>query len=181
MKMRLKFRDVTLAVALFGALSAASFTGFAQAELALADSDLIDTVSAGPQTTEKPAAEATEPSQIITLNGSWTLVSGRYLDGEGKWIDYASLGLSAIKVISNGYFSFTTMKTVKNKTEFWAAGAGEYRLEGNEYTEYPSLNSFNVPKGQGFGFEIELIGNEWHTRRVEDGVLKEEEVWRRLD
>ncbi|WP_372872463.1 hypothetical protein [Shewanella sp.] len=132
----------------------------------------------------KAADEIDASSQAISgesLHGSWMLVSGRYLDGEGKWVDYRSLGLSAIKVVSKGHFSFTTVKTVKNKTEFWAAGAGEYKLEGNLYTEYPSLNSFEVPKGQGFGFEIALIGNEWHTRRVEAGILKEEEVWRRLD
>lgn len=135
----------------------------------------------GPATATESTAETTAMQSNPDLSGSWELVSGRYLDGDGKWVDYAGLGLSAIKVISTNHFSFTTIKTVKNKREFWAAGAGEYRLEGNLYTEYPSLNSFKVPEGQGFSFEFELIGNEWHTRRVEEGVLKEEEVWRRLD
>ncbi|MCL2917717.1 hypothetical protein [Shewanella litorisediminis] len=115
------------------------------------------------------------------LIGSWELVSGRYLDGEGRWVSYNTLGLVAIKVISASHFSFTTMKTVKNKQEFWAAGAGEYRLNGQSYTEYPSLNSFQVPHGQGFSFDYELKGNQWHTKRFEEGVLKEEEVWQRLD
>ncbi|ABL99305.1 hypothetical protein SHAM105786_03985 [Shewanella amazonensis] len=124
------------------------------------------------------AIDATDAQALI---GSWELVSGRYLDGEGRWVSYNTLGLVAIKVISNGHFSFTTMKTVKNKPEFWAAGAGEYRIDGASYTEYPTLNSFQVPQGQGFSFDYELIGNQWHTKRFEDGLLKEEEVWQRLD
>ncbi|QYJ76445.1 hypothetical protein [Shewanella sp. FJAT-52076] len=128
--------------------------------------------------TDSTAMGATDAQALI---GSWELVSGRYLDGEGRWVSYNTLGLVAIKVISAGHFSFTTMKTVKNKPEFWAAGAGEYRIDGMSYTEYPSFNSFQVPQGQGFSFDYELIGNQWHTKRFEDGVLKEEEVWQRLD
>lgn len=137
---------------------------------------LID--SQRPDSASDTAMGATDAQALI---GSWELVSGRYLDGEGRWVSYNTLGLVAIKVISAGHFSFTTMKTVKNKQEFWAAGAGEYRIDGTSYTEYPSFNSFQVPQGQGFSFDYELIGNQWHTKRFEDGVLKEEEVWQRLD
>ncbi|MBT1444725.1 hypothetical protein KJI95_09350 [Shewanella sp. JM162201] len=185
MKMRLKFRDITPVVAAFGTLPSVLIGALLSVLIgtisvaSAADDAKASQVS--PETVEQSAAATTVPAQASTLNGSWTLVSGRYLDGEGQWVDYQSLGLSAIKVISAGHFSFTTVKTVKGKREFWAAGSGKYRLDGKRYTEFPTLNSFDVPEGQGFEFEFELIGNEWHTRRVEEGVLKEEEVWRRLD
>ncbi len=118
------------------------------------------------------------------LEGSWELVSGRYLDGNGKWVEYKTLGLEAIKVVADGHFSFTTVapdKKSKGKTKaLWAAGSGHFILDGNQYTEYPTLNSFKVPEGQGFSFQFKLVGDQWHTQRIEDGVLKEEEVWRRL-
>ena len=128
-----------------------------------------------------PNAQATDAEQ---LEGSWELVSGRYLDGNGKWVEYKTLELEAIKVVADGHFSFTTVapdKKAKGKTKtLWAAGSGHFILDGNQYTEYPTLNSFKVPEGQGFRFQFELVGDQWHTRRIEDGVLKEEEVWRRL-
>lgn len=126
-------------------------------------------------------AMATDAAQ---LEGSWELVSGRYLDGNGKWVEYQTLGLQAIKVVADGHFSFTTVapdKKTKGKTmALWAAGSGHFILDGNQYTEYPTLNSFKVPVGQGFSFQFELVNDQWRTQRIEDGVLKEEEVWRRL-
>ncbi|MGI2259674.1 hypothetical protein [Shewanella sp. GXUN23E] len=116
------------------------------------------------------------------LQGSWELVSGRYLDGNGQWVEYQSLGLEAIKVVADGHFSFTTVAPDKKGkgTKLWAAGSGHFELDGDHYVEYPTLNSFNVPKGQGFRFHIQLQGDEWRTQRIENGVLKEEEVWRRI-
>ncbi len=115
------------------------------------------------------------------LVGSWTLSSGKYLNDKGKWINYQDLNLSAIKVISQNYFSFTTMQTSSGVKTFWAAGTGKYQLTQQHYTEFPSLNSFNVKEGESFTFSYKLIGNEWHTERFEAGVLSEVEVWKKLD
>ncbi|GIU17712.1 hypothetical protein [Shewanella sp. MBTL60-007] len=117
--------------------------------------------------------------------GSWKLVSGRYLDGKGNWIDYSELKLEAIKVISAKHFSFTTIKNVgtkdKPKTEFWAAGTGHYEYTASDYVEYPELNSFGVKPNTPFSFSYVIEGDEWRTERIEDGELKEQEVWHRLD
>ncbi|QFU21971.1 hypothetical protein FM038_007265 [Shewanella eurypsychrophilus] len=117
--------------------------------------------------------------------GSWQLESGKYLDDKGLWQDYDSLNLKAIKVLSASHFSFTTMKEVNQdgevKDEFWAAGTGHYEFTDTRYIEYPALNSFGVAAGESFAFEYQIQGQELHTKRVEDGVLKEVEVWQRLD
>ncbi|MCL1093267.1 hypothetical protein [Shewanella kaireitica] len=117
--------------------------------------------------------------------GSWQLVSGKYLDGKGKWIHYGDLKLSAIKVISASHFSFTTMKNVgtldKPKQEFWAAGTGSYTYSETDYIEYPQLNSFGVAPDKPFAFTYEIKGDKWQTQRVENGELKEQELWKKLD
>lgn len=117
--------------------------------------------------------------------GSWQLVSGKYLDGKGKWIHYGDLKLSAIKVISASHFSFTTMKNVgtldKPKQEFWAAGTGSYTYSETDYIEYPQLNSFGVAPDKPFAFTYEIEGDKWQTQRVENGELKEQELWKKLD
>lgn len=117
--------------------------------------------------------------------GSWQLVSGKYLDGKGKWVHYSELKLTAIKVISANHFSFTTMKNIgtfdKPKQEFWAAGTGSYTFTEIDYVEYPQLNSFGVAPDKPFAFTYEIKGDEWQTKRIENGELKEQELWKKLD
>jgi hypothetical protein len=117
--------------------------------------------------------------------GSWTLVSGQYLDGKGEWVQYSDLKLNAIKVISANHFSFTTMKNVgteaEPKSEFWAAGTGRYTFTATDYVEYPELNSFGVAADTPFAFTYEIKGEEWQTKRIENGELKEQELWLKLD
>ncbi|WP_229380944.1 hypothetical protein [Shewanella psychropiezotolerans] len=118
--------------------------------------------------------------------GSWQLASGKYLDDKYEWQDYKNLNLTAIKVISFSHFSFTTMKEIeqadgKKRQEFWAAGSGRYEFTDSQYIEYPQLNSFGVTPGESFVFEYQMKGQQLHTKRIEQGVLKEVEVWQRLD
>ncbi|MGS0682704.1 hypothetical protein ACVBIL_16320 [Shewanella sp. 125m-7] len=127
-----------------------------------------------------PASGAENP-----FMGSWKLVSGKYLDGKGNWVDYADLKLSAIKVITANHFSFTTIKNTgtdkKPVNEFWAAATGSYEYTATDYIEFPELNSFGVKPGVSFAFTYELEGREWRTKRTEEGQLKELEVWFKLD
>ncbi|EGM70478.1 hypothetical protein [Shewanella sp. HN-41] len=120
-----------------------------------------------------------QPNQALL--GSWQLVSGQYLDDKAQWVDYQTLNLTAIKVISEGHFSFTTMKVVEGKRQFWAAGAGTYQATATEYRERPELNSFGVSDRAEFVFSYRIEGHQWHTQRFEEGELKETEVWQRLD
>ena len=127
-------------------------------------------------------------SELMTnpFIGSWQLESGKYLDDKGQWQDYKNLNLKAIKVISSSHFSFTTMKEIEQvdgekKQEFWAAGTGRYEFTDSLYIEYPQLNSFGVVSGESFAFEYRIKGQQLHTKRIVEGVLKEAEVWQRLD
>ncbi|WOT04127.1 hypothetical protein [Shewanella youngdeokensis] len=117
--------------------------------------------------------------------GSWELVSGKYLDGKGQWVHYSDLKLSAIKVISAHNFSFTTMKNIGTASEpvneFWAAGSGPYIFSDTEYTEFPQLNSFGVVDNKSFSYRYVIHGSQWQTMRVENGELKEQELWHKID
>ncbi|MCS6178210.1 hypothetical protein [Shewanella baltica] len=146
-----------------------------------------DTASSVVMSAETASAEASvdtatgSAAQVLALVGSWQLVSGRYLNEKHEWVDYQILNLSAIKVISARHFSFTTMKNVDGVSQFWAAGSGTYQATATEYTEQPELNSFSAAKGAEFVFSYAIKGQELHTQRVENGELKEVEVWQRLD
>lgn len=161
-------------------------SGFIGIQNAYADTASSVVMSAETASTEASVDTATGlaaqvPVQVLALVGSWQLVSGRYLNEKHEWVDYQNLNLSAIKVISARHFSFTTMKNVDGVSQFWAAGSGTYQATATEYTERPELNSFGATKGAEFVFSYAIKGQELHTQRVENGELKEVEVWQRLD
>jgi hypothetical protein len=145
---------------------------------------LTDTGLRQPRAVQKNKLSCSEcgPNPFV---GSWQLISGRYLDEKGLWVQYEHLHLNAIKVISNTYFSFTTVKENveldPKKHDFWAAGTGRYEYTETQYTEYPTFNSFGADISSAFTFDYEFKGDELHTKRVEEGLLKEAEVWQKLD
>ncbi|WP_229814657.1 hypothetical protein [Shewanella hanedai] len=149
-----------------------------------ADLDLVDTGSSHNISSQEVNSYHSD-SVSNPFIGSWKLMSGRYLDENDLWVNYESLNLRAIKVISAAYFSFTTVKESGEQgddiKDFWAAGTGRYEFTDSHYIEYPTLNSFGAGKGASFSFAYELKGNELHTKRIEAGKLKEAEVWQKLD
>ncbi|MCS6135362.1 hypothetical protein G3496_10500 [Shewanella baltica] len=177
-------RHSVKAFTLLAVLTSAS--GFIGIQNAYADTASSVVMSAETASTEASVDTATGsaaqvPAQALALVGSWQLVSGRYLNEKHEWVDYQNLNLSAIKVISARHFSFSTMKNVDGVSQFWAAGSGTYQATATEYTEQPELNSFSAAKGAEFVFSYAIKGQELHTQRVENGELKEVEVWQRLD
>jgi len=50
--------------------------------------------------------------------GTWQLVSGEYINGENKIVDYADADINSIKVLSANYYSFISISGDK----FWVAG-----------------------------------------------------------
>jgi len=167
--------------------NASGFIGIQNAYADTASSVVMnaETVSTEASVDTATGSAAQVPAQVsvqdFELVGSWQLVSGRYLNENHEWVDYQNLNLSAIKVISARHFSFTTMKNVDGVSQFWAAGSGTYQATATEYTEQPELNSFGAAKGAEFVFSYAIKGQELHTQRVENGELKEVEVWQRLD
>lgn len=109
------------------------------------------------------------------FDGSWTLVSGEYVNQEGKLIQYADLNIQSIKVISDGHFSFTSMSGEK----FWSAGTGKFEFNETDYSETPSFNSFGSPADKSYHFKYVLKGDEWHNKRIENGKIVEYEIWQR--
>lgn len=177
-------RQNVKAFTLLAVLTSAS--GFIGIQNAYADTASSVVMSAETASTEASVDTATGsaaqvPAQALALVGSWQLVSGRYLNEKHEWVDYQNLNLSVIKVISARHFSFSTMKNVDDVNQFWAAGSGTYQATATEYTERPELNSFGAAKGAEFVFSYAIKGQELHTQRVENGELKEVEVWQRLD
>lgn len=111
------------------------------------------------------------------LTGVWQLESGEYVDHEGKLVNYEDLELSAIKVISQQYFSFTSVKADK----FWASGTGTYTFENGQYIETLRFNSFGEKPGAQFQFKSEVKGDKWFNARWKEGVRVEYEVWQRVE
>lgn len=110
------------------------------------------------------------------FSGTWTLVSGEYIDHEGNLINYETLNLKSLKVINETHFSFVSMSGDK----FWSSGAGTFTLTDNEYIESPTYTSFNSPKGKKYVFKYRIEGDKWFSSRWENDKRVEYEVWQKL-
>ena len=110
-----------------------------------------------------------------SLQGSWKLLSGEYVNAEGKVVEYDSLKLNAIKVLSDSHFSFVSM----SERNFWASGAGTYMAIDGWYIETPTLNSFNSDPTKQYKFQYTLNENVWTLERWHDGTRVEFEVWQK--
>lgn len=110
------------------------------------------------------------------FQGSWQLMSGEYLNNEGKLIHYADLQMNSIKVISDSHFSFVSMSGDK----FWSSGAGTYRFTDKEYIESPIHTSYGVTSGTEYVFTYKMENNTWYNARWENGERVEYEIWKKL-
>lgn len=110
------------------------------------------------------------------FSGTWKLVSGEYINYEGKLVSYEELNLRSIKVISDTHFSFVTMSGDK----FWSSGAGTFSFTNSEYIESPLYTSFNSPDGKTYTFKYKKEGDKWFTSRWENEKRVEYEVWQRV-
>ncbi len=86
------------------------------------------------------------------------------------------MAVKSIKVLSETCFSFVT----SSRDGFYAAAAGNYTAENGLYTEIPVLASQADMIGQRYEFQFRLEGDTWTNSRYKDGVLVENEVWRRV-
>jgi len=115
-------------------------------------------------------------AQETPFEGTWQLVSGSYVNYEGKLINYKDLNLNSLKVISKDHFSFVT----KSGDKFWSAGAGSYTFDDVQYTETPIHTSYSVQTGTSYVFQYKLEGDTWSTVRFENGKQVEQEKWVRV-
>ena len=110
------------------------------------------------------------------FTGTWQLISGEYIDHNDKLIEYDTLNLHSIKVISETHFSFVKMSGDK----FWSAGSGTYHYTKKEYTESPVYTSYNAPKGKKYIFKYTKQGDKWFSSRWENNKRVEYEIWQRI-
>ncbi len=111
------------------------------------------------------------------LTGVWALESGEYVNNEGETVDYKSIGLQSTKIISQSYFSFTSMRG----GDFWASGSGRYELDDGKYIEKLEHNSFSEKPGATFTFKTKIDDDVWYNSRWEGDERVEYEVWRRIE
>ena len=110
------------------------------------------------------------------FQGTWILVSGEYVNHEGKLVSYEELGITSQKIIADGHFSFVSM----SNNSFWAAGTGTFTIENNQYIENLQMASFAVENNGNYPFTFSLIGDTWKNERWKDGKRVEFEVWQRV-
>lgn len=118
-----------------------------------------------------PAASAS------TLDGVWKLVSGEYVNEKGELVDYQTIDLQSLKVISGSHFSFTSMKGDK----FWASGTGTYEITDGKYIEKLWHNSFGEKRGATFTFDTRIEEKYWYNSRWDGEKRVEHEVWRKVE
>lgn len=116
-------------------------------------------------------------AQAGDLEGVWKLTSGEYVNGEGELVNYQSVDLKSLKLISETHFSFTSMKG----DEFWASGSGTYVFSDGKYSETLQHNSFGEKPGKVYSFNSKVEGDYWYNSRWEGDKRVEYEVWQRVE
>ena len=111
-----------------------------------------------------------------SLAGTWELVTGEFIDGEGNLMKYDQAKISSRKVLTDTDFFFISHKD----GQFWAASTGRYNQEGGQYVETPELLSYPLPEGSSYTFSFKLEGDNWYTERFEEGKRVEFEHWARV-
>ncbi len=110
------------------------------------------------------------------FSGSWTLLSGEYLNHENKLVQYKDLELSSIKVISDTHFSFVSMSGDK----FWSSGVGLYHFTESKYIESPIHTSYGVSPDKEYSFTYTIDDGIWTNTRWKGDIRVEYEVWKKI-
>jgi len=110
------------------------------------------------------------------FDGAWELISGEYVDGSGKLVDYQTMNMKSMKILADGHYQFISMAGEK----FWASGAGTFQVDGEFYVETPRFVSYPIEPNTVYQFRFQLDGELWQNERWQDGRRVELEVWRRL-
>ncbi len=99
-----------------------------------------------------------EPEQN-PLVGTWKLLEGTIIEKGDTTVTSYTKDKSFIKIINDGHFSFILHDLAKGKdsaTAAFSAGAGSYKLEGDQYTEHLEYCSDREWEGHDFHFTISI-------------------------
>ncbi|KPC52769.1 hypothetical protein [Amantichitinum ursilacus] len=115
--------------------------------------------------------------QASDLNGAWRLLSGEFVEENGLVTHYDEAGVSSIKLLIDGHFSFTSSST----GGFYGCATGRYEVrDGGEYIESPLLAYNPSMLERQFAFKARLDGDTWINERWENGLRVELETWQRI-
>lgn len=120
----------------------------------------------------KHQTNETEKNNFI---GSWELVSGEYVENKNL-TKSDELQLKSMKILSGSHYSYITY----SKGKFYLAGGGTYTLDDNTYTEISMYTSYGAEPGRRYAFTARIDGDIWENKRVENGVMVEHEIWKRV-
>ncbi|UXX79673.1 hypothetical protein N7E81_00925 [Reichenbachiella carrageenanivorans] len=105
----------------------------------------------------------------LTLLGSWELIAAETTEG-GETINTFVPGRKMIKIINPYHFSFVNHDVNKGRDSlaYFAAGAGNYTLDGQTYTEQLEFCTARAWEGHTFKFELEIKGDTLIQQGVEE-------------
>ena len=103
-----------------------------------------------------------------SIYGTWELVAVTN-EENGETIDTFVPGRRMIKIITPTHFSFVNhdLNKGQDSSAFFAAGAGNYSLKGNKYSEKLEFCTARGWEGHVFEFEIEIKGDTLIQQGVE--------------
>ncbi|GAB7125731.1 hypothetical protein JCM19000A_02380 [Silvimonas sp. JCM 19000] len=111
------------------------------------------------------------------LNGAWRLLAGEFVEENGQVTHYDQAGVASIKLLVDGYFSFTSSSTAG----FYGCATGRYEVGADgAYIESPLLAYNPSMLQRQFAFRARLEGDLWINERWEDGKRVELETWQRI-
>ncbi|MEO9804299.1 MAG: hypothetical protein ABJF04_13665 [Reichenbachiella sp.] len=108
-----------------------------------------------------------------SLLGTWELIDV-FNTEEGETFNTFVKGRRMIKIITPTHFSFVNhdLKKGGDSLAFFAAGAGKYTLQGNNYSEHLEFCTARGWEGHIFDFEVEIRGDTL----IQQGVEKSEDM-----
>jgi len=121
-------------------------------------------------------------AQANPLVGTWEMVSQRSIYPDTT-IDRGRYLGPSYKILNDTHFAFGRQTIINGVVEDDVyAGGGRYTFDGDSsYTEYIEYHESAANVGLTIKFKAKLVGDSlwYHTGQI--GVMRLEEVWRRVD
>ena len=119
----------------------------------------------------KENTHAGEPKDATQIQGTWKLVSNIMITKGDTVIAYPVKGKEELmlKMYTDSHFSFFTHDTKQGKTKdsVFTAGAGTYKLHGEDYSEHLEFCNLREWENHDFNFKLTVVEDTLVQRGVE--------------
>jgi len=119
----------------------------------------------------KENTHAADTSDANQIQGTWKLVSNIIITKGDTTIAYPVKGKEEVmlKIYNDSHFSFFTHDTKQGKTKdsVFTAGAGTYKLTGNDYSERLEFCNLREWENHDFNFKLKIQNDTLVQRGVE--------------